>query len=237
MSGWTKNKRFWKEATVSAQGHEYTVLLDGRGLKTPAKADLRVPTAKMAEVIASEWQAQGEEIQPLTMPTTRSANAAIDKVRIQHSEVADMIAEYGGSDLVCYRATEPEELIRKQAELWDPMLSWAASELKAPLVPVSGVMHESQDATVLASLAKRVHDLTDFELASFHDLVSLSGSLVLGFAAVHSVHSVDEIWNLSRVDEKWQESLWGEDEEAQELAEIKRQAFLHADRFFRLSQL
>ncbi|WP_127115608.1 ATP12 family chaperone protein [Shimia sediminis] len=235
MSGWAK-KRFWKAARVASDDGGFAIELDGRRVKTPAKVSLTVPTRAMADAIAAEWQAQEDEIDPRTMPVTRSANAAIDKVGQQHGEVAEMLAEYGGSDLLCYRATQPAELIARQAEKWDPMLAWAASTLGAELAPVSGVIHVAQPPEALARLRQQVHALTNFEMAAFHDLVSLSGSLILGFAAVHQARPIEELWALSRVDEDWQEQQWGSDEEATEHAEIKRQAFLHADRFFRLSQ-
>ncbi|SHJ78598.1 Chaperone required for the assembly of the F1-ATPase [Shimia gijangensis] len=235
MSGWAK-KRFWKDATVEQNGNQFTIKLDGRGVKTPAKSDLLVPTQAMADAIAAEWQAQEGEIAPLSMPVTRSANAAIDKVAHQHSEVADMLAEYGGSDLLCYRATQPEALIARQAAAWDPLLDWADSTLGARLKTVSGIMHEAQDQGALTVLKRRVHVFSNFELAAFHDLVALSGSLVLGFAAVHGLRPIEEIWTLSRVDENWQEEQWGHDDEASALAETKRQAFLHAEKFFQLVQ-
>lgn len=235
MSGWAK-KRFWKETGVVEVEGGYTVELDGRRVKTPAKAPLTLPTRAMAEAIAAEWQAQEKEIDPNTMPVTRSANAAIDKVAIQHGEVADMLAEYGGSDLLCYRAAQPVELVARQAERWDPMLDWAGEKLGAKLQPVSGVMHMAQDQAALDRLKTQVNALSNFEMAAFHDLVSLSGSLVLGFAAVHQARPIEDLWTLSRLDEDWQEEQWGVDEEAAEQAEIKRQAFLHADFFFRLSQ-
>ncbi|MDV4143229.1 MULTISPECIES: ATP12 family chaperone protein [Shimia] len=235
MSGWAK-KRFWKETTVEDEGEGFGVRLDGRAVKTPAKAALIVPTRAMAEAIAAEWDAQEAEINPTAMPTTRGANAAIDKVRIQHGEVADMLAEYGNSDLLCYRAAQPQELIARQAEAWDPLLERAAKELSASLRPLSGIMHVDQDARSLAELRKRVHALNEFELAAFHDLVSLSGSLVIGFAAVHGWAPIDELWDVSRIDETWQEEQWGVDEEAQAQAAIKKEAFLHADRFFAMAR-
>lgn len=235
MSGWAK-KRFWKETSVEDEEGGFGVRLDGRAVKTPAKAGLVVPTHAMAEAIAAEWEAQDVEIDPRTMPTTRSANAAIDKVRIQHSEVADMLAEYGNSDLLCYRAAQPQELIERQAEVWDPLLEWAGRALSAPLKPRLGIMHEDQDAASLAELRKRVHALNDFELAAFHDLVSLSGSLVIGFAATQKWAPIERLWDVSRVDETWQEEQWGIDEEAQEQALIKQEAFFHADRFFAMAR-
>lgn len=235
MSGWAA-KRFWKACTAEACEGGFSVLLDGRGVKSPAKTPLVVPTLAMAQAIAAEWDAQEDTVDPTTMPVTRSANAALDKVATQHAEVAEMVADYGGTDLLCYRATSPEELIERQAEAWDPVLDWAAETLGARLVVASGVMHVSQDAAILEALRTRVAAMTPFELAAFHDLVGLSGSLILGFAAVADLRPIDEIWALSRLDETWQAELWGEDEEAMEHAEIKRQAFLHAKRFYQLAQ-
>lgn len=234
MGEW-KAKRFWKEATVAETDDGFAVELDGRRVRTPAKALLAVPTREMAGAIAAEWQAQEEHIDPGTMPFTRSANAAIDKVRIQHAEVADMLAAYGDSDLLCYRADSPRELMVRQAEVWDPALDWAAETLGARLEPRSGLMHVAQDADALARLSARVHGLSDFQLAAFHDLVSLSGSLILGFATSLHWRPAEEIWDMSRVDEIWQEEQWGEDEEATAAAAVKRQAFLHARTVFDFS--
>ena len=231
MSGWAQ-KRFWNETSVEEKEDGFAVRLDGRAVKTPAKARLVVPTRAMAEAIAAEWDAQGEDVDPTRMPTTRGANAAIDKVRVQHGEVADMLAEYGNSDLLCYRATQPQELVARQAEAWDPLLDWAASDLQARLEPREGLMHADQEAQSLKTLRQRVHDLNEFELAAFHDLVSLSGSLVIGFAAVHKWDQIERLWDISRIDETWQEEQWGIDEEAKAQAEVKREAFLHAERFF-----
>lgn len=235
MSGWAR-KRFWKETSVVSEGGGFAVHLDGRALRTPAKAPLVVPGAQMAGAIAQEWDAQQGEVDPRSMPFTRSANAAIDKVAVQHAEVADMLAEYGGSDLLCYRATTPAELVARQAANWDPLLDWAETALGARLAAVSGVMHHPQDRAALDVLRRRVHGLNNFELAAFHDLVSLSGSLIIGFAATLDHLPIEELWRVSRIDETWQEELWGVDEEASEMAEVKRQAFLHAHRFHKMSQ-
>lgn len=234
MSDW-KPKRFWTNSTAVEAEDGYTVELDGRRVKTPAKAALILPTKAMAEAVAAEWDAQDKEVDPTTMPFTRSANAAIDKVRIQHGEVADMLADYGDSDLLCYRATHPQELQERQAADWDPALDWAAETLQARLIPVAGVLHQPQSAEALAQLRQRVHALDAFQLAAFHDLVSLSGSLILGFAAAQDWREPGEIWRLSRLDETWQIEQWGHDDEAHALAETKKAAFLHAKTFFDLS--
>lgn len=236
MSEW-KAKRFWKAANVVEKDGAYAVELDGRGVKTPAKQPMWVPTHAMAAAIAEEWDAQVEIINPNTMPVTKTANAAIDKVTVQHAEVAEMLAAYGDSDLLCYRADAPEELIARQNQQWDPMLDWAEEALGARLHPRTGVIHAPQDPVAVEVLSYRTHALDAFELAAFHDLVSLSGSLVLGFAAALDARPADELWTISRLDELWQEEQWGEDEDATALALIKRDAFLHAKRMFDLAQL
>jgi len=128
MSIWVP-KRFWKEATVEREAQGFGVRLDGRGVKTPAKTALILPSRALAEAVAAEWDAQEEKIDPTTMPVTRAANAALDKVRAQFDEVAGLIAAYGETDLLCYRADAPQELADRQAEAWDPLLDWAEAAL------------------------------------------------------------------------------------------------------------
>lgn len=229
-------KRFWKDTTVSEVEGGFTVLLDGRNVRTPAKALLVVPTQPLATHIRDEWDAQEGKIDPSGMPFTRGANAAIDKVRIQHAEVADMLADYGDSDLVCYRATFPRELIAQQAEAWDPIIDWVFETYGARLETRAGVMPVPQDSTALELLRARVHSLTAFELSAFHDLVALSGSLALGFAATESLHAPKALWGLSRIDEAYQIAQWGEDDEATKVSEIKRKSFEHAYDFFHMAQ-
>lgn len=233
MSDW-KLKRFWTDVTVEAEQGGFAVRLDGRGIKTPGKRAIIMPTHAMAEAVAAEWAAQQEEINPLEMPATRTVNAAIDKVATQHAAVADMLAAYGDSDLLCYRADTPQTLVERQAAVWDPMLDWAETALGARLVTRTGVMHAPQDPAALAKLSTQTHALSAFELAAFHDLVSISGSLILGFAAAKDVHPVTDIWTMSRLDEDWQAEQWGKDDEAEAQAARKRDDFLHAARMFTL---
>ncbi|MFO7771254.1 MAG: ATP12 family protein [Roseovarius gahaiensis] len=235
MSEW-KAKRFWKTAKVAETEQGFTVHLDGRTVKTPAKAPLVVPTRAMADAIAKEWDAQDGDIAPYTMPVTRAANAAIDKVTHQHAEVAQMIAGYGDTDLICYRADSPAELVARQAEAWDPLLDWAADILDARLKPVTGIMYSPQDPKALAALAQRVHQMDAYSLTAFHDLVGMSGSLIIGFAALHDLHDIQALWRLSRIDEIWQAELWGVDEEAQEQAAKKESEFLAAKIFYDLAK-
>lgn len=235
MSEW-KAKRFWSEARVVADGAGFAVELDGRAVRTPAKAALSLPTRAMAEAVAAEWDAQEGEIRPRSMPVTRAANAAIDKVRIQHAEVAALIAAYGDSDLLCYRAETPPALAGRQAAAWDPLIEWAATRFGARLRPVAGVMHVPQDAQAVRTLAAEVAAFDAFRLTALHDLVGLSGSLVIGLAAIERSFDPADLWRASRIDETWQEELWGVDEEARAQAEAKRDAFLAARRFHDLAQ-
>jgi chaperone required for assembly of F1-ATPase len=221
---------------VQQETDGFGISLDDRPVKTPAKRRLLVPTREFAQAVAAEWDQQQDVVDPLSMPFTRSANAALDKVAVQHAEVADLLAAYGDSDLLCYRAEHPEALVARQADLWDPMLDWAHHVLSARLDARAGVMHIPQDQKALDVLARRVHEMTAFELTGFHDLVSLSGSLILAFAAIEGVQSPKALWDISRLDEIWQAEEWGQDEEAEAAALIKERAFLHAKQVFDLSR-
>ncbi len=234
MSEWAL-RRVWSDVSVHPVTGGYGVRLDDRPVHTPAKRPFVVPTRAMAEQIAAEWSRQGDRVDPLSMPVTRSANAAIDKVAVQHAEVVEALAAYGATDLLCYRATRPEALAGLQTQAWDPLLDWAAEALDARLVPVGGVMPREQDAAALERLAERVRALPAFPLTAFHDLVMLSGSLILAFAVVEGRLSGAAAWEASRIDEEWQAQQWGRDAEADAAAEAKREAFLHAERFFRLA--
>lgn len=235
MSDW-KLKRFWDNASVSEEKNGFAILLDGRPVKTPAKAVLQVPTKALAEAIAVEWNAQEGDVDPSLMPVTRSANAAIDKVSANRNAVIDMLAEYGDSDLLCYRAGSPEALAKRQADLWDPMIDWAEESFDARLNVAEGVMHVPQDASVLKRLKDQIERIDDFGLAGFHDLVCISGSLVLALAVVEGRLTPQRAWDLSRVDEAWQIEQWGEDDEAAAAESTKCAAFLDAAHFLNLSR-
>jgi chaperone required for assembly of F1-ATPase len=233
MSVWSA-RRFWAAASVVPAEGGFTVQLDGRPVRTPQKALLVLPTEALAREVAAEWQAVDGKVDPGQMPFTRMANSAIDKVAPQFDAVAAMLAEYGGSDLLCYRAEGPQALVDRQAQGWDSLLLWAADTLGAPLSPTIGVMHRDQPAASLAALDQAVRALTPFQLTAFHDLVALSGSLVLALAVTRGRLDADDAWRLSRIDETWQIEQWGEDEEAAEMAARKHDDFLRADRFFGL---
>ncbi|MCC0064684.1 MAG: ATPase [Defluviimonas sp.] len=233
MSGWAA-RRFWQEVTVEPVEGGWSVRLDARLLRTPAKAPLVVPTPALAEALAAEWRAVEGTVDPRLMPVTRGVNAAIDKVVPQRAEVAALIAEYGGTDLLCYRAEAPAELVARQAAGWDPMLRWAAETHGVVLRVTRGIAPVQQPRDSLERLRAKVDAVGPFELAALHDLVALSGSLILGLAATDQHFSPDALWQLSRIDENWQAELWGEDSEAAIAAANKRRDFLAAHNFWKL---
>lgn len=232
-AGWAA-KRFWKTASAEGCDGGFTVKLDARPVKTPAKTPLVVPTLAMAQAIAAEWDAQAAKVRPETMPYTRAANSALDKVTPQFDEVAGLLAAYGASDLLCYRAAHPEALTQRQADAWNPVLAWAAAALQAPLNTTTGIVHIDQPADSLARLTAKVHAFTVFELAAVHDLIAISGSLILALAVTEGFKSPQAIWDLSRIDEVWQAEHWGADDEATESEAVRHEGLLQAGRFFAL---
>ena len=234
MSAW-QAKRFWKQALVIACDGGFSVTLDARPLRTPAKRVLVLPNEAMATAIAADWDAQQGPVRPETMPMTRYANSAQEKVAPQLGHVADYLAAYAGTDLLCYRATGPEALIGRQAQGWDPVLDWVATTHGAPLVVVHGVMPVPQPPASLARLRAALAGFSAFQLAGFHDLVGLGGSFVLALAVIADRLSAEDAFDLTRIDEIWQAKIWGQDAAATELAEAKRAAFLAAHAFWRLS--
>lgn len=235
MTEW-KARRFWKTAQVRPQGDGWEVILDDRPLRTPGKQPLILPTMALAQAIAAEWDAQADVIDPNTMPLTRAANSAIEKVAPQFHGVATMLGDYGGTDLLSYRASEPEALMHMQAEGWDPLIDWAATELRAPLRITHGVIPVAQDQAALLKLQAEVATLDTFALTALHDLVTLPGSLVLGLAVLRERLDADTAWKLSRIDEEFQADRWGRDDEADEAAQGRLEAMRSAESFHRLSR-
>lgn len=231
MSGWAR-RRFWQDVLVAQDEDGFAVHLDARPLRTPAKAALRVPTRALAQLIAAEWRAQPPVIDPETMPATRAANLAIDKLPQARDEVVATITAYGDSDLLCYRATAPEGLVAAEAAAWDPLLDWAAARFGARLAVHVGVMHRTQPPQTLAALSAPVAAMSVFQLAGLHDLVALTGSLVIGLAAAEDRAPAAVLWDAAQVEADWQIARWGTDAEAQAMTETRRRAFLNAKRFF-----
>lgn len=233
MSEW-KKKRFWSQTAVTPCEGGFTVTLDGAGIRTPGKSVLVVPGQALASAIAVEWDAQQDAIRPDTMPLTRAANSTIDKVLPQRAAVVEMLAEYGGTDLLCYRAEGPESLVQEQITHWDPHLNWAADSLGASLLRIVGVIPHPQPETALGTLRDATDALDPYTLTAFHDFVTLPGSLILGFALLEGRIDPAEAIRLSELDALWQEAFWGADEEAVENRARKVTALEDARRFLEL---
>ena len=203
-------KRFYTRAHV-AEAAPFSVLLDGRAVKTPAGNALAAPTRALAEAIAAEWDAQGERVDPATMPLTRLANSIIDGVAEAPAPVADEVAKYLGSDLLCYRAGTPDGLVRRQGEHWDPVLGWARDTLGARFVLGEGVMFVTQpDHAVTAA---RAHIPADpWRLGAVHAITTLTGSALLALGVAHGALDIDAAWAAAHVDEDWNMAQWGRDE-------------------------
>lgn len=226
--------RFWTEVSVAPVADGFGVRLDDRPLRTPAKAELVAPTRALAEAIAEEWRAVEGRIDPTAMPFTRAVNVAIDRVGLAREAVVDAIAAYGETDLLCYRAEAPEGLRLRQQAGWDPALDWAEAEFGAPLLRIAGVTHFPQPEASVAALRAAVDGHDAFALTALHDLVALSGSLVLGLAVARGARSAEDAWDLSRIDETWQAEAWGVDADAEAAAEIKRLDFMRSARLLEL---
>lgn len=228
-------KRFWTAAAAVPYDGGFRIELDGRSVKTPAKQSLQVPGQALADAIAAEWDAQGEKVDPDAMPLTRLANSALDKVSVQHADVANLIAEYAGSDLLCYRAEGPAALVARQAQAWDSLLHWAARDLGVTLRVQTGVMPVTQPDASLTRAHALTHAMDPFTLTAFHELVSISGSWVIGMAALAESVELDTLWTAACLDELFQAQQWGDDDEALKMRAAKRAAFMSANKFWQLN--
>ncbi|GJE78176.1 MULTISPECIES: ATP12 family chaperone protein [Methylorubrum] len=208
-------KRFYKEAGLAAVEGGHRLVLDGRGANTPGRRPLAVPSEALGRALAAEWAAQGEVIDPRTMPLTRLVNTAIDGVADRRPEVAADLGAFAATDLIAYRADSPERLVAEQSAAWDPLVAWAGDVLGARLFLAEGVMHVAQPEASVAALRAAVEAVEDpFRLAALHTLTTLTGSLVIGLAVLRGRLSPDAAWAAAHVDETYQASVWGPDEEA-----------------------
>jgi len=227
-------KRFYKAAAVAAAGDDFEILLDGRGVRTPARNPLAVPSERLADAIAREWEAQGEKVDPRSMPYTGFANAAIDRVAPDPEAFAQSLAFFGESDLLCYRAEGPAPLVARQAVEWDPILGWARRRFDVDFEVVQGIMHRPQPDMTLRQLAFAVSAYRPFQLAGLSPLVTIGGSLIIALALAEEAIGLDAAWAAASLDEAWQFEQWGEDSEAAAVLEARRQEFAAGYRFLKL---
>jgi chaperone required for assembly of F1-ATPase len=227
-------KRFWKSVAVAQDGDGWTVRLDDRPIRTPARAPLRVPTERLAEGLAEEWRAAGDDVDPRAMPLTGLANAAIDRVAPERAAFAAGLAQYGETDLACYRSEWPPELVERQERAWDGLLAWARRRYDVDFATTSGLLHLPQPQATVERLAHEVGALDAFRLAGLSPLVTVGGSLVAGLAVVERAMSVEDAWDAVSIDERWQLEQWGADSEAEKALEGRRADFFAAARFLEL---
>jgi chaperone required for assembly of F1-ATPase len=219
-------KRFYKEVALKDEGEgRASLLLDGKPVRTPGKAPLALPSRALAEAVADEWRAQGERIDPSTMPLTRLANSAIDGVAGREQAVIDDIARHAASDLLCYRAEGPKALIEAQARHWDPVLALVREALQAPLMLSQGIVHVAQPEASLARIRDGFEGLDPFRLAALHVMTALTGSALLALAVFREWLTPEEAWDAAHVDEDFQISQWGEDAEAKARREARWRDF------------
>jgi chaperone required for assembly of F1-ATPase len=229
-------KRFYQDVAVKDDGAGAAPLLDGKKVRTPAKAQLVLPTRALAAAVAEEWRAQGERIDPATMPLTKLANSAIDGVVGREQAVIDDIAAHAGSDLLCYRAQAPDGLVAAQRKHWDSVLAWAEDALAAPLVLGEGVVHVAQPQASLDAVKAALAGRDGFSLAALHVLTGLTGSALLGLAVALGRLTPEQAWEAAHVDEEWQIGQWGEDHEAAQRRQNRRRDFDAAAKMLTLLQ-
>jgi chaperone required for assembly of F1-ATPase len=227
-------KRFYNDVAIKDEGHGVGVLLDGKPVRTPAKAPFVVPHKALAEAIGDEWRGQGARIDPATMPLTRLANSVIDGVKGHEGAVIGDILNYAGSDLICYRAEGPKGLVTLQTKHWDPIVAWAKRDLGVPMRLAEGVMHVAQAPSSLDAIGSRLSEFDSWSLAALHVMTGLSGSALLALATALGRLSPEEAWAAAHVDEDWQISQWGEDEEAKQRRANRWRDFAAAARMVEL---
>lgn len=229
-------KRFYEDVTLATEeaDGEAALLLDGRPVKTPGRQALALPTRGLGEAVADEWRAQGEEIVPERMPLTRLANTAIDGVKGNEAAVAEDIAAFAATDLLCYRAEGPDGLNAIQREKWDPPLLWAEGRFCGPFQRGEGIVHMEQPEETIRAVRATLSGFDPFSLTALHVMTGLTGSAVLALAVAEDEMSAAEAWEAAHVDEDWQTRQWGEDREAAERRERRKADFDTAARMLAL---
>jgi len=206
-------KRFYRDTTIDKADGGHLVLLDGKPMRTPAKSVLVVPTQGLAEAIAAEWRDVPDkaDIDASHLPLTRLAATGIDRVATQRAQVVDDTSKYAGSDLLCYRASDPASLVKRQGEAWQPLLDWAARRYGAKLIVVAGTNFVDQPADALSRLREAVAAHSDLALAALYNLTHTAGSLVVALAVAEQHLSSSEAFAAAQLDELYQMERWGED--------------------------
>jgi chaperone required for assembly of F1-ATPase len=215
-------KRFYTMVSVS---DDKAILLDGRVVKTPAKALLRLPTFEMAKAVAAEWEAQTSIINPALMPLTRFSNTAIDRATSERETVLDDLVKYAGNDLVCYRADRPPDLVQLQQQHWDPVVALSEGLIGFKLAITNAIIHVPQSPETLAAVRHVAAALDPWRLTAIYNLTTLLGSALLAVLLDKKLMRDDAAWAAAHVDEDYQISNWGWDDEARQRRDYRRAEF------------
>jgi chaperone required for assembly of F1-ATPase len=216
--------RFYQSASIRREDDGFRVLLDGRPVRTPAARPLSLPTEAAAVMVAAEWAAQGPRIHPATMHATRIAHSAIDHVAGAMEAVLDDALRYAESDLVCYRAAEPERVVLRQRRLWDPLVAHVEARLGVRLALAEGVVYVAQPADTGDRFRAVLSGQNPLERAAFHVMTTLAGSIVIALAVTDGAIAARDGFSASEVDADVNAEIWGEDAEA-----LARRAFREAE--------
>ena len=220
-------KRFYKTVAAVADGEAWSIALDGRAVRTPARVPLTLPTAALAQAIVAEWDAQGDKIEPLTMPLTGLSNAAIDRVAPDRAGFAASLAAYAETELLAYRADYPPPLVARQAAVWDPLLAWARTRYDVAFAVTTGIVHVAQPPATLARIAAVFASFDAFRLAALNQAVTITGSAVIALALADGHVDAPQAYAAGHLDELWQAEQWGSEPLA-EAPRAERQANLAA---------
>jgi chaperone required for assembly of F1-ATPase len=228
-------RRPYASVSVIGEYPHFSVLLDGRPIKTPLKKSFELPTRLLAEAVAAEWEAQAQKIDPRTMLLTKLANTSIDRVAPHRARIIAEIVQFASSDVVCYRAEAPEHLIERQALHWDSVLRWATDYLGASLAVTRGIVHIPQPEAGLEAVRRHLAQQSDWALTAIHNITTMLGSALLAAMIADRKITADAAWAAAHVDEDWQIEQWGADEEASARRAARRREFDTCVRFLELS--
>lgn len=228
-------KRFYRDVSVEPREHGFGVLLDGRPIKTAAGSPQTVPNRAMADALAAEWAAQGEELDLAKFRFRDLADYAIDIVGRERGTTLDKLLAFAETDTLCYRADPEEALYRRQLEMWEPLLTALEDAEGVQLARVSGIIHRAQPAETLTVLRTRLAALDDFTVAGLLTCTSLAASLCIGLAALRPDADLDALWDAANLEELWQAELWGQDAEAEARMEQRHAEFRRGAEFVRLA--
>jgi chaperone required for assembly of F1-ATPase len=213
MTGWSK-KRTWEIAYANKTDSGFEIFLDEKKVSTPKNHILLLPTEKLALEIVREWDEQLDNVEYSKMPFNRLANSSIDKVKTNFDSIVLDLAGYGDTDVVCYRAETPAELVLRQQKHWDPVLKWAKTELGISLRPIVGIKYHPQDPGALKKIFDKINSFDHFSLTALYDLITISGSVLLALATSNEHMRPEIAWEKSVLDENWQREKWGNDDES-----------------------